>query len=113
MPGTVSLLWKKLTKNNLINFIIASQLGFNAEKMQKFLDTMGSRATDEQLINAVKAKDAAKVKDLISSDMQDLIQHKIFTPAEAMQAGAKMLDLVDKNIDAVVLIIQSNDFHCF
>lgn len=32
MPGTVSLLWKKLTKNNLINFIIASQLGFNAEK---------------------------------------------------------------------------------
>lgn len=32
MPGTVSLLWKRLTKNNLLNFILASQLGFNAEK---------------------------------------------------------------------------------
>jgi pimeloyl-ACP methyl ester carboxylesterase len=32
MPGTVSLLWKRLTKNNLFNFILTSQLGFNAEK---------------------------------------------------------------------------------
>jgi pimeloyl-ACP methyl ester carboxylesterase len=32
MPGTVSILWKHLTKNNLINFILTSQLGFNSEK---------------------------------------------------------------------------------
>ncbi|MBM4317141.1 MAG: alpha/beta hydrolase [Deltaproteobacteria bacterium] len=32
MPDTVSLLWKTLTKNSLFNFILTSQLGFNAEK---------------------------------------------------------------------------------
>jgi len=32
MPATVSDLWQRLTKNNLFNFIIASHLGFNAEK---------------------------------------------------------------------------------
>ncbi|NBX68615.1 MAG: alpha/beta hydrolase [Proteobacteria bacterium] len=32
MPGTVSVLWHRLTRNNLFNFIIASHLGFNSEK---------------------------------------------------------------------------------
>jgi len=32
MPGTVSLLWHRLTRNNLFNYIIASHLGFNSEK---------------------------------------------------------------------------------
>ncbi len=32
MPGTVSTLWHRFTKNNLFNFILTSHLGFNAEK---------------------------------------------------------------------------------
>lgn len=32
MPGVVSSLWQKLTQNNVFNFILASRLGFNADR---------------------------------------------------------------------------------
>ena len=80
----------------------SAQTKFGAEKMQRFMDTVGSRVTDQQMLDAVKNKDSSKVKDLISSDIQDLITHKVLSPAEAMQAGARMLDLADKDINAVV-----------
>jgi pimeloyl-ACP methyl ester carboxylesterase len=32
MPDTVSTLWQRLTKNNTLNFILTSYLGFNAER---------------------------------------------------------------------------------
>jgi hypothetical protein len=72
------------------------------EKMQKFMDTVGARVTDQELLGAIQAKDKQKVKDLISGDIQELIKNKILTPAEAMQSGARMLDLADNNLDAVL-----------
>lgn len=75
---------------------------FSGEKMQRFMDTVGARVTDQTMLDAVKNKDTAKVKDLISGDIQELIKHKILSPAEAMQAGSRMLDLADKDLTAVV-----------
>jgi len=80
----------------------SAQMKLGGEKMQKFLDTVGARAVDPELISAIEAKDKDKVKTLISGDLQELITNKVFTPAEAMQAGARMLDLADSNLDAVV-----------
>lgn len=80
----------------------SAQTKLGGEKMQKFMDTVGSRVTDQELLSAIEAKDTQKVKDLISGDIQELITHKVMTPAEAMQAGSRMLDLADKNLDAVV-----------
>jgi hypothetical protein len=80
----------------------SAQTKLSSEKMQKFLDTVGARATDQELLSAVEKKDISKVKDLISGDIQELITNKVLTPAEAMQAGARMLDLADKNLDSVV-----------
>jgi hypothetical protein len=80
----------------------SAQTKLGGEKMQKFMDTVGARVTDQELLSAIESKDTQKVKDLISGDIQELITHKVMTPAEAMQAGSRMLDLADKNLDAVV-----------
>ena len=80
----------------------SAQMKLGGDKMQKFFDTVGSRATDQEMLDAIQKKDVGKVKDLISGDIQELITHKVFTPAEAMQAGARMLDLADKDVNAVV-----------
>ena len=80
----------------------SAQTELGSKKMQKFMDTVGARVTDQELLGAIQSKDVNKVKDLISGDIQELITNKVLTPAEAMQAGARMLDLADKDINAVV-----------
>lgn len=80
----------------------SAEMEFGGKKMQKFMDTVGARATDQTLLDAVAKKDSNKVKDLIAGDLQELVNHKVISQAEAMQAGARMLDLADKDINSVV-----------
>jgi hypothetical protein len=77
-----------------------SELEFGAAQYQKFADIAGARATDEEMLNAVKSGNVKKAKQLITQDIDDLV--KAGLPKEyAYEAGAQMLKLAGDNLSAV------------
>jgi hypothetical protein len=79
-----------------------SELELGAAQYQKFADIAGARATDEEMLAAVKSGDVKKAKKLIAQDIDDLV--KAGLPKEyAYEAGAKMLTLANDNLSAVPL----------
>jgi len=79
-----------------------AELELGAAQYQKFADIAGARATDEEMLSAVKSGDVKKAKKLIAQDIDDLV--KAGLPKEyAYEAGAKMLTLANDNLSAVPL----------